>query len=236
MTSTWRSQSARHKAPPYTRLHPRSRAGDIDPALDGRKVKVVLKEEQERWEIVLQATSGKPESTTRHSSVGVQTLSTANEASLHHQSHWSLHLLFLLTRTAICPACSPPFTWPTFTHPSGLNGDVISSQEACSDPGPIPTELGALLTATSSAPLSVLASLLVGLQQTEPHKGRGGVPPGHLPLYPQCGAKFQPFSGSCQWTASSHLPQEDSPDCPRRCQASPLLSHSPLSRCFGMPG
>lgn len=66
------------------------------------------KDEQERWEVVLQVTSEKPESTIRHSSVGVQPLSMANEASLHHQPHWSLHLPFLLTRKPICPACSHP--------------------------------------------------------------------------------------------------------------------------------
>lgn len=141
-----------------------------------------------------------------------------------------------------CPEQPPaqpaptPISWTTFSHPSGLNGDVLSSQEACPDPSPTSTELGPLLTATSFAPDCTDFSTCWPPTDGAP-QGMGGAPvPIYLPLHLQYGAKFQPLSGFCQWPSGNHLPQEGSPDYPRPCEASSLLSHSPLSRCLGMPG
>lgn len=101
---------------------------------DGRNVKVMLNQEQERWEIVSQAASGELEPTACQLGSDPPRGQFASPASV------SLHLLFLLTRRPVCRPAPAPSTWFTSTHPSGLRGDVLSSQEACSDP-PTPPQL-----------------------------------------------------------------------------------------------
>ena len=97
----------------------------------------MLKEEQARWERVLRPPLEK------NNHLQHMTLQMGSDPSawltrprLRLQPHWSLHVLFLLTRKLVHPSHPHPLHLAHLCLPSRLSGDVISSQEACSAPCP----------------------------------------------------------------------------------------------------
>lgn len=83
---------------------------------DGRNVKVMLNQEQERWEIVSQAASGELEPTACQLGSDPPRGQFASPASV------SLHLLFLLTGRPVCPAGPRPLHLAHLNSPFRAQG------------------------------------------------------------------------------------------------------------------